>query len=331
MRFRRLKRREFISLLGAAAWPGATRAQQGEPRRIGALMSIAENDPEGQSRVAAFEQRLRSLGWRNGDNISVNYRWAASDPDRMRTYGAELIAMKPELLLANSPQVTAILKQQTQTLPIVFVQVADPIGSGIVPNLAKPGGNITGFASFQPEMGSKWLEILKELAPRVTRVAVLLDPKFAGYVAISQVIENVAPSFGVKPMVARIPDGADIEKAINEFAREPNGGLIVLPSPITAVKRETIVALAAQDRLPAIYPYRYFSVVGGLIAYALDSIDLYRRAASYIDRIFKGEKPGNLPVQQPTKFELVINLAAARAIGLEVPTRLLARADEIIE
>jgi putative ABC transport system substrate-binding protein len=197
--------------------------------------------------------------------------------------------------------------------------------------LAKPGGNITGFASFQPEMGSKWLEILKELAPRVTRVAVLLDPKFAGYVAISQVIENVAPSFGVKPMVARIPDGADIEKAINEFAREPNGGLIVLPSPITAVKRETIVALAAQDRLPAIYPYRYFSVVGGLIAYALDSIDLYRRAASYVARILKGEKPGNLPVQQPTKFELVINLAAARAIGLDVPTRLLARADEVIE
>jgi putative ABC transport system substrate-binding protein len=331
MRYDRLKRREFMTLIGAAAWPLAARAQQGEPRRIGALMSIAENDPEGQSRVAAFEQRLRSLGWRNGDNISVNYRWAASNPDRMQTYGAELIAMKPELLLANSPQVTAILKQQTQTIPIVFVQVADSIGSAIVPNLAKPGGNVTGFASFQPEMGSKWLEILKELAPRVTRVAVLLDPKFAGYVAISQVIEEAAPSFGVKSMVARIPDGADIEKAINEFAREPDGGLIVLPSPITAVKRETIVALAAQNRLPAVYPYRYFSVVGGLLAYAVDSIDLYRRAAAYVDRILKGEKPGNLPVQQPTKFELVINLAAARVIGLEVPTRLLARADEIIE
>jgi putative ABC transport system substrate-binding protein len=249
----------------------------------------------------------------------------------MRTYAAELVAMKAELILANSPQVTAILRQETQTIPIIFVQVADPLGSGFVASLAKPGGNVTGFASFQPELGSKWVEILKEIAPWVTRVGVILVPQFPGYVAIWRVIATVAPTFGIEPTVAHVHDVADIEEAINTFGRELHGGLIVLPSPVTAVHRQLIVDLAARHRLPTVYPYRYFSTVGGLIAYAIDPIDLYRRAAAYVDRVLKGEKPGDLPVQQPTKFELVINLKTAKALGLTVPTKLLARADEVIE
>jgi putative ABC transport system substrate-binding protein len=316
----------------AAVRPFTAGAQQSEgARRIGVIMGFAEDDAVWQPYLAAFRQRLQEFGWSEGRNLSIECRWAAGDANRMTVYAAELVAMKPAVVLVNSPQITMILLKQTRTVPIVFVQVADPVGSGIVPNLAKPGGNVTGFASFQPEMGSKWLEILKEIAPGVARVAIVLDPQFIGYIAISQVIETVAPSFGVRSTVVRIPDAADIEEAINEFAREPNGGLIVLPSPATAMRRRSIIAAAAQNRMPAIYPYRYFSAAGGLIAYSVETVDHYRRAAFYVDRILKGEKPGNLPVQQPVKFELVINLAAAKAIGINVPTKLLARADEVIQ
>jgi putative tryptophan/tyrosine transport system substrate-binding protein len=329
-----MRRREFLGLVGATvvAWPLAARAQRpAQTRRIAVLMSIAEGDPEGRRRVAAFEEGLRSFGWSSGQNLRVEWRWAAGDPNRMQAYAAELVALKMEVIVANGPHVTEVLLKETQYIPIVFVQVADPVGSGFVASLAKPGGNVTGFASFEPELGGKWLQILKEIAPRVTRILIILDPQFVGYVALSQMIETVAPTLGVVPIVARIRDSAEIKDAIHRFAQEPNGGLIVLPSPITAVERALIIALAAEYRLPAVYPYTYFTSSGGLVAYGVDSIDLYRKTASYVDRTLKGEKPSNLPVQHPTKFDFAINLRTAKELGLIVPSRLLFRATEVIE
>jgi ABC-type uncharacterized transport system substrate-binding protein len=329
-----MKRRKFITLIGgaAAAWPLAARAQRADQmRRIGVLMSIADGDLVARGRVAAFEEGLRSLGWSIGQNVHVDWRWAAGDPNRMKAYAAELVAMKMEVIVANSPQVTGVLLKETKDIPIVFVQVADPLGSGFVASLAKPGGNVTGFASFDPQLGGKWLEILKEIAPRVTRAQILLDSQYVGYVALSQVIETVASKLGVVPVVARIHDSAEIKDAIQRFAQEPNGGLVVLPSPVTAVERQLIVGLAAKHRLPAVYPYRFFAVSGGLAAYGVDPLDFYRRAASYVDLILKGAKPWDLPVQYPTKFEFVVNRKTANELGLVVPWALLIAATELID
>ena len=251
---------------------------------FGVLMSIAEDDSEGRARVAAFEEALRSSGW-NARNLRVDWRWGAGNPDRIKSHAVQLVAMKMEVIVANSPQVTGVLLKETRDIPIVFVQVADPVGSGFVASLAKPGGNVTGFASFDPELGGKWFEILKEIAPRVTRIQILLDPQFVGYVALAQMIETVALRTGVVTTVARVQDSAEIKDAIQRFAQEPNGGLIVLPSPVAAVERELIVALAAEHRLPAIYPYKFFAAGGGLVAYGVDPLAFYRGAASYVDLI----------------------------------------------
>jgi putative tryptophan/tyrosine transport system substrate-binding protein len=330
-----MKRREFLRLIGATgfSWPCTAAAQRiDQPRRIGVLMSIAEDDPEGRVRAAALQEGLQLAGWSVGRNLLLEWRWAAGDRDRMQRYADELVAMRAEAIVANSPQVTAELRKATRDIPIIFVQVADPVGSGFVASLAKPGGNVTGLASFEPQLAGKWLEILRDLAPRVTRVLTILDPEFAGYVALSQMIEAVAPRLGIVPIIARVRNSVEIREAMQKFAQEPDGGgLIVLPAPITAVERGLIIALAAEHRLPAVYPYKYFASSGGLLAYGIDPLDLYFRAGSYVDRILKGEKPSNLPVQHPTRFDLVINLRTAKELGLAVPRSLLASATQLID
>lgn len=327
-----MQRREFLVLVGAAvALPRTGRAQVKAPtRRVGVLMSIAENDAEGPGRVAAFEEGLRAAGW-NDRNLRVDWRWGAGDSNRIRAHAAQLVAMNMDVIVANSPQVTGALLKETQNTPIVFVQVADPVGSGLVSNLARPGRNVTGFASFEPELGGKWFEILKAIAPRVTRILIMLDSQFLGYVALAQMIEAVGQKGGVLPIVARVHNSAEIRDAIVRFAKEPDGGVIVLPSPVTAVERELIIALAAEHRTPAIYPYRFFAASGGLVSYGVETFDFYRQAAVYVDRILKGEQPGNLPVQRPTKFDFVINLRTAKQLGLEVPRRLLVGATDVIQ
>jgi putative ABC transport system substrate-binding protein len=329
-----MKRRDFLGLVGVAvmiASPIATRAQPGGPtRRVGVLMSIAEDDPQGRARVEVFEETLRSAGRAPGRNLRIDWRWAAGDPNRIKAYAAELVAMKMDVIVANSPQVTEALLKETQDIPIVFVQVADPVGSGFVASLATPGGNVTGFSSFEPELGGKWLEVLKEIAPRVTRMQIILDAQFVGYVALAQMIEAVGGRLGITTVVTQVQNSAHIKDAIHRFAQEPNGGLIVLPSPISAVERDLIIGLAAEHRLPAVYPYKFFSVSGGLVAYGVDALDFYRKAASYVDRILNGEKPQNLPVQHPTKYDFVINLRTAKQLGLTVPRRLLVAATELI-
>jgi putative ABC transport system substrate-binding protein len=306
-----MKRREFITLLGgAAAWPLAARAQQREPvRRIGILMNLAADDPEGQARVAAFTQGLQETGWAIGRNARIDIRWAAGDVERTRRFAAELVALAPDVLLASGGTTLGPLQQATRTIPIVFAQVTDPVGAAVVETLARPGGNATGFTQFEYGMSGKWLELLKEVSPRVSGAAVLRDP-------------------GVPPAVR---DANEIERAVAAFAQLPNGGLIVLTGGAVLVHRDLIITLAARHRLPAVYPFRYYVADGGLISYGPDTIDPYRRAAGYVDRILKGEKPGDLPVQAPTKYELVINLKTAKALDLTVPPTLLARADEVIE
>jgi putative ABC transport system substrate-binding protein len=327
-----MRRRQFLTLIGgAAAWPLHARAQSDRVRRIGMLIAIAETDPEAQVRVAAFSRALAELGWVDGRNVRIDVRYAAGNLESARAHAAELTGLAPDVLLANASPALAALRRETRAVPIVFVQVADPVGAGFVESLARPGGNITGFTTFEYTIGGKWLELLKEIAPSVVRVAVLRDPTFAAGIGQLGAIQAMASSFRVQISPAGVHDAAAIESAMNAFAREPNGGLIALASPLTAVHREVIVALAARHRLPAVYPYRYFVNSGGLLSYGLDNIDLFRRAASYVDRILKGANAGELPVQAPTKFELVINLKAAKALGLEVPPTLLARADEVIE
>ena len=328
-----MKRREFITLLGgaAAAWPLAARAQQGERmRRIGVLMHLAPDDLEGQSRLAAFLQGLQQLGLTDGRNMRIDTRWGASDADRRR-YAAELVAFAPDVILASTSLAMVALQHATRTVPIVFVNVADPVGAGFVDSLARPGGNVTGFAMFEYSMSGKWLELLKEIAPRVTRVAVIRDPANPAGIGQFAVIQSVAPSFGVELSPVDVRDVGEIERAVTAFARSPNDGLIVTGSALAAVHRNLIVTLAARHRLPAVYPFRFFVTGGGLISYGPDTIDQYRHAAGYVDRILKGEKPADLPVQAPTKYELVINLKTAKALGLDVPPMLLARADEVIE
>jgi putative ABC transport system substrate-binding protein len=327
-----MRRREFIaSLGGAVAWPRAVRAQQiKRMRRIGVLMPYSANDPEAQARVAAFLQGLQELGWSVGRNVTIDIRWAADNADA-RKYATELIALAPDVILASSTVAVAPLVQMTRTVPIVFSTVIDPVGSGFVDSLARPGGNITGFTLYEYAMSGKWLQLLKEIAPGVTRAAVLRDPTIATGPAQFAAIQAVAPSLGVelRPVDAR--DEGEIERAIALFAQSPNSGLIVTGAPQAVSHRDLIIALATRHRLPAVYNARFYTVDGGLISYGPDLIDQYRRAASYVDRILKGEKPAEMPVQAPTKYELVINLKTAKALGLEIPAPVLARADEVIE
>jgi putative ABC transport system substrate-binding protein len=328
-----MRRRDFITLLGTAvAWPVAARAQQREQmRRIGVLMNLGSDDAEGQARNAAFLQGLQELGWTVGRNVRIEYRWGAGDAELFRRHASELVALAPDVILASGGAVLPSLLQATRTVPIVFTGTPDPVGAGFVESLARPGGNATGFTPWEYGIGAKWLELLKEIAPGTTRAAVVRDPAIATGVGMWGAIQTAAPSLGVELRPLGVRDAGEIERAITAFAGSPNGGLIVTGSTLASVHRDLITMLAARHRLPAIYFFRYFVTGGGLISYGADSIDPYRRAAGYVDRILKGEKPADLPVQAPTKYELVINLKTARALGLEVPPTLLARADEVIE
>jgi putative tryptophan/tyrosine transport system substrate-binding protein len=327
-----MKRREFITLLGgSAAWPLASPAQQSERmRRIGVLMAATADDPEYQARIGAFQQGLALLGWIDGHNAQIDTRWATTDD--IRRHAAELAALAPDVILAATGTTTvAPLLQATRTVPIVFVLVIDPVGAGFVASLARPGGNATGFLMFEYGLSGKWVELLKEIAPNVTRVAVLRDPTIASGIGQFGAIQSVAPSLGMEANPINVRDIGEIERDIVTFARSSNGGVVVSASPEASRHRDLIVTLAARHRLPAVYASRYFVTDGGLISYGPDIIDQYRRAAGYVDRILKGEKPSDLPVQAPTKYELLINLKTAKALGLEVPPTLLARADEVIE
>jgi putative ABC transport system substrate-binding protein len=328
-----MKRREFIAGLGsAAAWPLAARAQQLERmRRIGVLQPNSESDPESQLRRAAFVDGLQKFGWTEGTDVMIHYRWAGGDADRIRLYATELTGMRPDVIWTSGALSLLPLKRATRTVPIVFTAVYDPVGSGFVVSLTRPGGNITGFTLGEFSMGGKILEVLKEVAPQVSRVAVILNLEQPPHVAMWRSIQATAPSFGVRSTAADVQGPDEIERAIEAFAREPNGGLIVLPGPVTVVHRELIIALVARHHLPAAYGYRFFVTGGGLVSYGVDPVDQSRQAAGYVDRILKGEKPADLPVQQPTKFELAINLKTAKALGLTIPDSILARANEVIE
>jgi putative tryptophan/tyrosine transport system substrate-binding protein len=328
-----MRRREFIAALGgAAAWPLAARAQPDQIRRIGLLMAFAESDRDGQTFVAAFREGLQKAGWTEGRNIWIDARWAAGDAEAMQRFAKEIVALQPELILSPTTASTAALLQQTHTIPIIFVNVADPIGSGFVASLSRPSGNITGFIATEPTMAGKWLELLKEIAPRVARAALLFNPATATYFDVYlKPFKAAALTFGVEAIAASVRDRSDIESVLAAQASEPNGGLIVLPDAFLNAHREAIASLAARYRLPAVYPWREAVVAGGLLSYGNDLSDNCRRAASYVDRILKGEKPGELPVQIPVKFELVINLKTAKALGLTVPQTLQVAADEVIE
>ncbi len=326
-----MRRREFITLLGcAAAWPLVVRAQQAERvRRIGVLMYLAD-EAEGQARVAAFTQALKQLGWSDGRNLRIETRWATADD--IRRHAAELVALAPDVLVAGTGTATvAPLLQVTRTVPIVFLSVIDPVGAGFVANLAQPGGNATGFTIYEYSMSGKWLELLKEIAPSVTRVAVLRDPAVVSGIGQFGAAQIVAPSLGVELSPVDVRDAGEIERAIAVFAVGLNGGLIVTGSALGIVHRKLITTLAARHRLPAVYSGRAYVTAGGLISYAPDAVDPFRRAAVYVDRILNGEKPADLPVQAPTKYETVINLKTAKALGLSIPPTVLARADEVIE
>jgi putative ABC transport system substrate-binding protein len=330
-----MRRREFITLLGgaAASWPVGARAQQpGGMRRIGVAMSTAEDDAESKARIAAFLQGLQQLGWADGRNVRIDTRWwGASDADANRRYAAELVALAPDVILASGGSVMGALLQATRTVPIVFTLTVDPVGAGYVASLVRPGGNATGFTSYEYSLSGKWLELLKEIAPGTTRAAVLRDPTIPQGIGLFGAIQAVAPSFGVEVSPIDVGDAPEIERGVTAFARSANGGLIVSGSGLAAVHRNLIITLAARHKLPAVYYERFFVAAGGLVSYGPDYVDQYRRAAGYVDRILKGEKPADLPVQAPTKYETVLNLKTARTLGLEIPPSLLARADEVIE
>jgi ABC-type uncharacterized transport system substrate-binding protein len=328
-----MNRREFITLLGgAAAWPVAARAQQPDrARRIGVLMTTAADDLEGQARLAALVQGLQQSGWTDGRNVRIDTRWAAGKADDTRKYAAELIGLAPDVILAPGSATVAPLLQATRAVPIVFVHVPDPVGAGFVDSLARPGGNATGFTGFEYSLSGKWLELLKQIAPGVTRAAIIRDAAIIGGIGQFAAIQSVAPSLGVEVSPVNMRDADEIERAVTAFARSSNGGLIVTGSGLAVVHRNLIITLAAGHKLPAVYFDRYFVTGGGLISYGPDLIDQYRQAAGYVDRILKGEKPADLPVQTPTKYETVLNLKTAKALGLEIPPTVLARADEVIE
>jgi len=328
-----MKRRDFITLLGgaAASWPIAARAQPADRvRRIGVLLPAAADDPEYQTRIGAFLQELAQSGWSIGRNVGIDTRWAANAAD-IRRHAAELVALTPDVILATGGSTVEPLQQVTRSLPIVFVNVADPVGGGFVESLARPGGNTTGFTPYEYSISAKWLELLKQISPRLTRAAVLRDRASPDGIGQFAAMQGVAPSLGVVLNPVDVRDAGEIERAITTLARTSNSGLVVTASGLAIRHRDLIVTLAARHDLPAVYPFRFFVTGGGLMSYGPDSIEPYRRAAGYIDRILKGEKPADLPVQNPTKYELVINLKTAKALGLEVPPSLLARADEVIE
>jgi putative tryptophan/tyrosine transport system substrate-binding protein len=327
-----VKRRDFISLIGgAAAWPLDGRAQQRDRiRRIGVLIPFTE-DAETQALVVALRQRFQELGWTEGRNVQLDYRYTEGNPERTRIASAELVAFGPDAILAYANPAVSSLMQVTHTIPIVFTQASDPVGSGFVSNLARPGGNITGFHSFEPAIAAKWLDVLKQLAPSVRRVAVLHDPGIAANTAFLRTTESAWGTFGVTVTAAGVHSAEEIQRTLMEFAKDPDGGLIVAPAPPTFGNRQMIADMAAKLHLPAVYSYRFFVTSGGLASYSIDGRDLWRAAASYLDRILRGEKPGDLPVQLPTKYYLVINLKAAKALGLQIPEKLLVNADEVIE
>jgi putative tryptophan/tyrosine transport system substrate-binding protein len=329
-----VKRRTFITLLGgaAAAWPLAARGQQGDRmRRVGVLIPGASEDPVFQARLAAILEGLQQLGWVDGRNVRIDTRLGAGDADLLRKHAAELVALGPDVVMAYSSNAVPPLLQLTRAVPIVFAVVADPVGAGYVESLARPGANVTGFTGYEFALSGKWLELLKEVAPRVTRAAILRDPAIAAGPAEFAAIQAVAPSFGVELRPLDVRDAGEVERTITAFAQGANGGLIVTGSVWASIHRKLIITLAAQHKLPAVYNTGYYATDGGLIGYGPDYSDLCRRAAGYVDRILKGEKPADLPVQAPTKYELVINLKTAKALGLTVPPQLLARADEVIE
>jgi len=328
-----IQRRKFLATLGgAAAWPLAARAQQTEhTRRIGVLMNTGADDPQSPLRLAAFLQGLSELGWIDGRNVRIEYRWGAGDPERYRRYAAELVALAPDVILTPAAPIVGVLQQATRTVPIVFAGVIDPVGAGLVESLARPVGNATGFTLFEYGVSGKWLELLKEIAPGVKRAAIIRDPTTATGIGQFAVIQAVAPSVGVEVISVGARDAGNIERVVTAFARERTGGLIVVASAADLAHRDLVITLAARHKVPAVYWERFFVTGGGLISYGPDSSDMFRRAAGYVDRILKGEKPADLPVQAPTKYELVINLKTAKALGLDVPPMLLARADEVIE
>ena len=327
-----MRRREFIALFGgAAAWPLAARAQQPDPmRRIGALVGLAEDDPDTKARVVTFRQELEQLGWFEDRNVRIDYRfWPALSADKAQTLAKELIVLRPDVILAQSTPVTAAFQRETNAIPIVFVNVADPIGSGFIASLARPGGNLTGLMLFEASVAGKWLAMLKEIAPGLSRAAVIHNPKITLFYL--RAVEALAPSLAIEPVPVAIENAADIERTIELFARVPNGGLVVPPDATTTVHHELIIALAARYRLPAVYSLHDFVTAGGLMCYATNRVEQFRQAASYVDRILRGAKPADLPVQAPTKYETVLNLKTAKALGLTVPPGLLIAADEVVE
>jgi ABC-type uncharacterized transport system substrate-binding protein len=327
-----MNRREFITLLGgmAAGWPLAARAQGERMRSVGVLMSIAP-DREGQARLAAFLQALQALGWTDGLNVRIEIRWGAGNIETIRKFAAELIALGPDVILVSGGTGAGPLLQLTRTVPVVFTQTPDPVGAGFVDSLARPGGNATGFTLSEYGISGKLLEVLKEISPNVTRAAVIRDPAIQQGIGLWSAIQTTAPAFGIEVSPVNMRSAADVEHSMQSFAQLPNGGLIVTGSGLVIVHRELIITQAAKHRLPAVYPLRLFVIEGGLMSYGSDPLDPHRRAAGYVDRILKGEKPADLPVQNPTKYELVINLKTAKALGLTVPETLLARADEVID
>ena len=329
-----MRRREFIALLGgvAIAWPLAVRAQQGERmRRIGVFMSIAESDPEAQSRVAMLRQELSRLGWNEATNLHIDYRWASGRLNLLPAYAAELARAQPDAILVNGTPALAAMRKETEIIPIVFVQVADPVAGGIVVSLAHPGGNVTGFTNYEDTMGEKWLELLKTIAPSLARTLVVVNPGNPATSGLLRPIQAMAARSGIGITIAPVHDAAEIERAFAAFPSEPSSGLIVFNDLVTSVHRDLIITLAGRRKLAAVYPFRSFVADGGLMSYGVDNLDTYRRAASYIDRILRGAHPEELPVQAPTKFELVINLKTAKVLGIDVPQMLLAIADEVIE
>ena len=331
-----MRRREFISLVASAAavWPLPGDAQQADRvRRIGVLMPFSESDAEGKLELAGFAQQLQDLGWADGRNLRIDYRWSAGDPARMQTLAKELIVLQPDVIFARSTPVMAALLKQTRTIPLVFAVVSDPVGEGFVASLARPGGNATGFTNAESSLTGKWLGLLKEIMPSINRVAFIFDPKVApgGGSYYTKLVESAAPSFAMAPTAVSVHDAVGIERAIGDFANKPDGGLLVLPDATTNLHRELIIALAARYRVPAVYAFRYIAAEGGLMSYGVDIVELFRRAATYVDRILKGAKPADLAVQLPEKFQFTINLKTAAAMGLKIPTSLQLIANEMIE
>jgi putative tryptophan/tyrosine transport system substrate-binding protein len=327
-----MQRRQFITLLGGAAiaWPIVAQAQPERMRRIGVVMAYAESDPNGQAQVAAFQQQLQKLGWMEGSNIQIDFRYSAADPARIRALALELLSLRPDLMVSNSNLVTTILQSEVRSIPLVFVSVSDPIGSGFIKDLARPGGNVTGFANFQPSMGGKWLEKLREIAPQVERIGLLLrpEPPNIGYLRSAEAAAN---SLKIKLVGLEAQSSSEIERVVATFAGESHGGLIIAPNVVNFANSDLIVTLATRYRLPAIYPFAFYAKQGGLISYGFDAADQFRQGAVYVDKILRGAKPADLPVQHPTKFEIVINLKAAKALGLTVPNSIQQLADEVID